>query len=418
MKFSASADLILEHRWFLSHRGQHQLALLVKAAAGVLSLKGVDIDLTRESSFFAGEKVDGSYFGYRVGNVGVLNVQGVLTARHYGALSQDMSAMEADPTITSIVLALDTPGGMVTGLSGLAEQIARSSKRIVAHPMGSAASAGYFLASQADEIVAVDTADVGSIGTVAVYKDMSGLMGMVGITETEIVSEQSPRKRPDLATIEGQQDIQNLVNSDAEIFIEAVARGRKVSADTVRETFGRGAEFIASEALKRGMIDRIQSTRDLLAELNSGNNTNIKAATNRAAEGIKRKMDEKEIAASRDQAVKEALAAERARVTAIGAIKTKYAQDDRQVQDAVCAVVDRGMSDDSATAEAIEVEASRVALDTMRKLAAQRSEAANKLAAQLERIQDPDQASAVDVAKKAKINGLIAGMQAQGERIN
>jgi ClpP class serine protease len=417
MNFSASVDLILEHRWFLSDRGQRQLALLIKAAAGALSLKGVDLELNRQSRLFAGKQVEDSYFGYRAGSVGVLDIQGVLTAQHYGALSQDLALLETDSTISSIVLALDTPGGMVTGLSGFAEQIARSSKTIIAHPIGSAASAGYFLASQANEIVAVDTADVGSIGTVASLMDMSGLFETIGFKETEIVSEQSPRKRPDLSTLEGQQDIQALVNADAEIFIEAVAQGRGVSADTVREDFGQGAEFIAGEALRRGMIDGIQSTRDLLTELNSGNNTNFKAASSMAAKG-KREMDEKEVAALKDQAVKDALVKERARVAAIDAVADKYAQDDQSVRDAVRVIVECGRSDASMTAETVEVEASRVALDAMRKAAAQRSAAADKLAGQLARVQDPDQPAAAEVARKAKIDGLVAGMQAQGERIN
>lgn len=161
--------------------------------------------------------------------------------------------------VDNIIFNFDTPGGEATEISNLAELIATAMKPTIAYVGAMAASAGYWMASAADEIVIGSTGLVGSIGTVATI-DLSQNEG-----ETiEIVSSQSPNKRLDASTDEGQKSIQNMVDKMAQVFIEDVAKYRKVSVEHVLTYFGKGDLLVGKEAVAAGMADRIGNLENLI----------------------------------------------------------------------------------------------------------------------------------------------------------
>jgi len=73
--------------------------------------------------------------------------------------------------LQAIVLAVDSPGGEVAGANELAQldRDAAEQKPVVAFVGGLAASAAYWLIAGATEIVASETAILGSIGRRAQY---------------------------------------------------------------------------------------------------------------------------------------------------------------------------------------------------------------------------------------------------------
>jgi ClpP class serine protease len=76
----------------------------------------------------------------------------------------------------------------------------RSQKRIVAYVGGTGASAAYWIASSANEVVVDDTVILGSIG-VLVEVTVTG--DKPGSKSYEIVSHNAPNKRPDLLQSKG-----------------------------------------------------------------------------------------------------------------------------------------------------------------------------------------------------------------------
>ena len=214
-------------------------------------------DLSRENSLLE----------YRGSNA-VINVTGPIFryanmfTEISGATSTDAIAKaigEAEQSdVDAIVFNFDSPGGEATEISNLAELIATTPKPTVAYVGAMAASAGYWLASAADEIVIGSTGLVGSIGTVATI-DLSSDDETI-----EIVSSQSPNKRLDPNTEEGQQSIQAMVDKMAQVFIENVAMYRKVSVEHVLTYFGKGGLLMGAEAVAAGMADRIGSFETLV----------------------------------------------------------------------------------------------------------------------------------------------------------
>lgn len=178
-------------------------------------------------------------------------------------LARDFSAAVDDAAVKAVVLVIDSPGGQANGIAELASMIreAAAKKPVLAYVDGAAQSAAYWLASAAGEVVASRTAVLGSIGAV-VALDAKKREGVV-----EIVSSQSPRKRPDVATDAGRAQIQELIDSLAQVFVEDVARHRGVHMDTVLARFGQGGSFLAAEALRRGMLDRVSTLEEVIAGL-------------------------------------------------------------------------------------------------------------------------------------------------------
>jgi capsid assembly protease len=215
----------------------------------------------------------------REGGVGVLPVTGpifryadvfteISGATAISTLARDFTALVNDPSITAIALNIDSPGGEVAGVNEFARMIfdARGRKPIVAYVDGLGASAAYWIASQADEIVVDATAMLGSIGVVAAVPNPAARSAR----EIQFVSSQSPKKRPDPTSDEGAAQIQGTVDDLAEVFIQAVARGRGVAAGRVVADFGQGALLVGQKAVVAGLADRLGSFEQTVSELATG----------------------------------------------------------------------------------------------------------------------------------------------------
>jgi len=186
-------------------------------------------------------------------------------------LAKDFGAALDDRTVKAIVLAIDSPGGEVTGVAEFADMIRSArpgptTKPVVAYVGGMAASAGYWLASAAERVVCDSTALLGSIGVVQAVRDPSRDRGGT----IEFVSSQSPHKRPDPTTGTGAAQIQNVVDAMAGVFVAAVARNRDVSEETVLADFGGGGLFVGQAAVAAGLADRVGSYESVIADLAAG----------------------------------------------------------------------------------------------------------------------------------------------------
>lgn len=166
-----------------------------------------------------------------------------------------------DDAIKSIVIDVDSPGGEVFGTDELAAEIfaARGQKPITAVANGWMASAAYYIASQADEIVITPTGMLGSIGVVQVHAEFSKAYEAEGIGVTVLrAGEHKVEANPYEPLTDGaREDIQGKLDEYYSMFLAAVARGRGVTVAKVRDDFGKGRMVMAREAVRLGMADRI-----------------------------------------------------------------------------------------------------------------------------------------------------------------
>lgn len=181
-------------------------------------------------------------------------------------LARDFNEALENPEIKGIILNFDTPGGAVAGVNELNDMIfeARGMKPIVSYVNDIGASAGFWLASAADEVVINDTAEVGSVGVVAALRISDDK------DEIEIVSSQSPLKRADARSDEGRAAIQSRIDQIADVFITRLARNFNIDKDTVLSDFGRGDMLVGANAVASGMAHRLGNLESLIAGLSGG----------------------------------------------------------------------------------------------------------------------------------------------------
>ena len=175
--------------------------------------------------------------------------------------AQEFKAAVDDSRVTQIILWVDSPGGCVLGVAETAKQIfeARGKKPITAFVSGMAASAGYWLAAAASKIVAMPSAEIGSIGVYSVlldYVDADKRAG-VGVSifkapplKTALTGLEKP---PDEAKIAEQGRVDDVYQR----FLKAVARYRRKSPSEVEKDFGAGLTIEARQGLRVGAVDEL-----------------------------------------------------------------------------------------------------------------------------------------------------------------
>ncbi|HXI43115.1 MAG TPA: S49 family peptidase [Bryobacteraceae bacterium] len=226
--------------------------------------------------------------GKNYGTVALIPVYGVISQRmnlmtqisggtSIEKLTSQLRTALSDTNVSAIVMDVDSPGGGVEGVPELADEIlaGRSQKKIIAVANGMAASAAYWLACCATELVVAPSGQVGSIGVFAAHEDMSKALEQEGV-KVSLVSagkfktEGNPYEP---LTDEARAALQAKVDEFYGMFVKSVAKGRKVSQESVRSGYGEGRMLLAGAAVKEGMADRIATLDDVLGKLG------VKAAT-------------------------------------------------------------------------------------------------------------------------------------------
>lgn len=210
------------------------------------------------------EDADGNPSNYTVvGDVARIAIEGLLTPRPdfftwffgygnttYSSIRKGLALAELNPTVKSIQLDINSPGGRVDGLFDTLGDLeaVRKPKRTITE---FAASAAYSLAALGGSIEVTNAAvEVGSIGVAtSIFVDQDVV---------DIASTDAPNKRPDVTTEAGKAVVRAELDELHVLFVDAIARGRGTTAKDVNENFGRGGLVIATRAKQLGMVDRIQ----------------------------------------------------------------------------------------------------------------------------------------------------------------
>ena len=214
--------------------------------------------------------------------IAVLPVLGTLVRRssYIGAASgltsyHDIEAMAeqafTDPQVRAVLLEIDSSGGEAGGVFDLAQrlrQLAQSSgKPLWAIADEAALSAAYAIACAADRLWLTRTAEVGSIGVVAIHVDESVADAKAGLNYTFLHAgahkvdghPHAPLPAPVAADI--QADIEQL----HEQFISLVAGFRRLTPEAIRDTEAR--VYRGEAAIQAGLADQIGTRSEALAAL-------------------------------------------------------------------------------------------------------------------------------------------------------
>lgn len=295
-------------------------------------LKGERIDIEGFEAKYDVQFQNGQVEGeglYSVNDgVAIIPIEGVISkrfnffSRFFGGTSTEIvgEAMKAaieDPSVNSILLYVDSPGGSIDGTAELAELIysLRGEKPINAFTDGMMASAAYWIASAADKIfISGDTACVGSIGVVYTHMDVSKLYEESGYKVTQIQagrfktvgSPYKPLSENDQSVI--QAEIDYLYNN----FVRTVAKHRGVNEDVTLKDMADGRIFTGEQAIKAGLVDGVSTFDALITDLTTDHDGAIGAgykANTVTTKSEEENMDIKELKAKHPD-IAEAIKAE------------------------------------------------------------------------------------------------------------
>lgn len=200
--------------------------------------------------------------------VGVIRASGVVVRESDGyegyldatQLAETVEEMDEDPSVASILIVLDTPGGMVNGTPEAATRIARINKPVTVFTPGLLCSAGYWLAASADMILAAPSASVGSIGAYVVTADLTAMYQRMGVKLDVIAS--GPLKGAGAGgtplSPEQRAFIQSRIDRIGETFADFVLTYRPMIDPEAMD----GRDVMGTDAVDLGLVDGLAMTED------------------------------------------------------------------------------------------------------------------------------------------------------------
>lgn len=203
-------------------------------------------------------------------NVAVIKATGTLMKAQssFGGTStvqlrREIRAAIADPTVSGILLAIDSPGGTVAGTEAVAADVRRARKVKPTWAIASdlTASAAYWIGSQAGAFYAETPSTlIGSIGTVLTVYDQSAAAEREGVKT--LVFATGPVKGAGTpgaeVTDEQKAYFLSIVNGIQQHFDTAVRGGRQMTASQLAAV-RTGGVWPASEAVGLKLVDGIKS---------------------------------------------------------------------------------------------------------------------------------------------------------------
>ncbi|PQV46273.1 protease-4 [Jejuia pallidilutea] len=175
-------------------------------------------------------------------------------------LNESIKNARDDDRIKAIVLRVNSPGGsaLASELIWREIELTKKIKPVIVSMGDLAASGGYYIATNADKIIAEPTTITGSIGVFGTLPNFKNLADNMGINAEQVATNANavtysifePLNESQYKYIEeGIIDVYGL-------FTKRVAEGRNLTAEEVEE-IAQGRVWTGNDALQRGLVDEL-----------------------------------------------------------------------------------------------------------------------------------------------------------------
>jgi len=170
----------------------------------------------------------------------------------------------------AVIVHINSPGGTTSGSEQLHDSLMRlkEQKPLVVVVDGLAASGGYIAAVAADQIVALETSLVGSIGVLFQYPNVADLLKTLGVKIEEIKS--SPLKAApngfEPTSPEARAAIEAIV-SDSYAWFKGMVKARRQLDDEMLQRVADGRVFTGRQGIPLKLVDELGDERTAIAWL-------------------------------------------------------------------------------------------------------------------------------------------------------
>jgi protease-4 len=180
-------------------------------------------------------------------------------------VEQLVRQVSSDPTIKTVVLVINSPGGSAAASEEIYSMLKKLSeeKVVVSYITEYGASGGYYIALPSREIIASPHALTGSVGAVSIILNFKELMDKLGVKAETFKS----GRLKDVGsawreiTDEERSLLMSMIDSIAEVFKERVREHRGTKIKDYDEVF-TARPYTGVQALQAGIIDGIGSIDD------------------------------------------------------------------------------------------------------------------------------------------------------------
>ncbi|PKN65344.1 MAG: signal peptide peptidase SppA [Deltaproteobacteria bacterium HGW-Deltaproteobacteria-15] len=202
----------------------------------------------------------GLSFGNRIG---VISIEGMIVNPE--PFLKQLVEFKKDGRIKAIILRINSPGGAVGPSQEIYREVRKTikTKKVIASMSTLAASGGYYIAAAADKIVANPGTISGSIGVIMEFVQVEDLLGKLGIGLEVVKSGEfkdigSPHRK---MSSRDREIVEGLTQEVRNQFVEAVATGRNLPVEAVRE-IADGRILTGARCKELGLVDSLGNFMD------------------------------------------------------------------------------------------------------------------------------------------------------------
>jgi len=184
-------------------------------------------------------------------------------------IADSIRALGAREDVGAVLFVVNSGGGSVVATREIYDAVKELDKPKVAYFREVAASGAYYLATGTDYIISDPDALTGSIGVIATFTDMSGLLDKIGVNVTAITS----GSHKDIGssfrsmTPEEQAILQALINEIYDEFRSVVVENRRGRLDLAKfNDVADGRILSGRQAAKIGLVDQLGTKRDAIVK--------------------------------------------------------------------------------------------------------------------------------------------------------
>ncbi len=236
------------------------------------------------ASKFIGTKDQRSQYRVTEDGIAIVPVQGTLFDRgewlgdfygwmtSYEGLAEQFRRIAKDDAIKSVILDIDSPGGMAAGMLDLVAELGdlKKKKKVYAVAANMAASAAYAIGCTAHELFVSRQGMAGSIGVIAMHTSFARMLDQAGVDTTIIFAgdHKADGNAYQALTHGARSEMAASIDQIYADFVRHVAKHRPIEEAAVRATQAR--VYSGQKAVEAKLADGVKSFEELLEHIRKG----------------------------------------------------------------------------------------------------------------------------------------------------
>ena len=226
--------------------------------------KDLNVINVADYSEYASKKINANYSKNRIAVIyaegDIMYGEGEKGIIGQGAMNKSLEKARNDDKIKSIVIRVNSPGGsaLASELIWREIELTKKVKPVIVSMGDLAASGGYYIASNADKIIAEPTTITGSIGVFGMLPNGKNLADNIGINAEQVATNKNAVTYSFFEPLNDNQRefIKEGILDIYDLFSRRVAEGRNLSREEV-ENIAQGRVWTGTDALKNGLVDEL-----------------------------------------------------------------------------------------------------------------------------------------------------------------